>query len=155
MIRYTLKCSRGHRFESWFASSAAFDALRAAGRLVCAVCDDRQLDRAVMAPRLGTARATADPQDRMPQDTGPGPRQSLSAPPDGTLAQMIRALRDQVERETEDVGRNFAVEARAIHTGDAPDRAIRGEANATEARRLLEDGVPVIPLPFLDRKKVN
>lgn len=155
MIRYTLKCHAGHRFESWFASSAAFDTLRDAGRLECAVCGDSRLDRAIMAPRVRTERAAKEPGVPVPQPADTAPRQSLSAPPDSKLARAIRALRDKVERETEDVGRNFVAEARAIHTGDAPERAIRGEADPTEARRLVEDGISVIPLPFMDSKKAN
>lgn len=153
MIRYTLKCSAGHSFESWFASSAAFDGLHRAGQLECAVCGSRSLDRAPMAPRVRTSR----PGPEAPQ----GPRRdadrqpSLSAPPDGTLARMVRALRDRIERETDDVGPRFAEEARAIHTGDAPERAIRGEAAPHEVRRLVEDGVPILPLPFVAGKKTN
>lgn len=154
MIRYTLKCRAGHSFESWFASSDAFDRLRDAGRLECAVCGGRTIDRALMAPRVRTARAATDPQAPAPVTDTP-PRQSLSAPPDGKLARMIRAVREKVERETEDVGRNFATEARAIHAGEAPERAIRGEADPNEARRLVEDGISVLPLPFLDSKKAN
>ncbi|MGS4946590.1 DUF1178 family protein [Meridianimarinicoccus sp. RP-17] len=152
MIRYTLKCSTGHSFESWFASSTAFDDLRDAGRLECAVCGGRSLDRALMAPRVRTARSATEP-DVPAADTAP--RQSLSAPSDSKLARLIRAVRKQVERETEDVGRNFVHEARAIHTGQAPERAIRGEADPREARRLVEEGISVIPLPFMDSKKAN
>lgn len=155
MIRYTLQCHDGHRFESWFASSAAFETLRDAQRLECAICGDGRIDRAVMAPRVRTARTAAEPALPVPQVAKTAPRQSLSAPPDSELARAIRALREKVERETEDVGRNFAAEARAIHTGAAPERAIRGEADPTEARSLLKDGIAVIPLPFIDSKKAN
>ena len=61
----------------------------------------------------------------------------------------------QIEENTVDVGRNFATEARRIHEGLAPDRAIRGEARLDEARKLLEDGIPVAPLPFIPRSKAN
>jgi hypothetical protein len=50
---------------------------------------------------------------------------------------------------------NFAAEARRIHDGDAPERAIFGEAKPDEARRLIEDGVPVAPLPFMPVRKTN
>jgi hypothetical protein len=50
---------------------------------------------------------------------------------------------------------NFAAEARRIHAGDAPERAIHGEARAEEAKKLIEEGVPVAPLPFLPARKVN
>ena len=161
MIRYMLRCDAAHEFDSWFASGAAFDALRESGRLECAICGSRTVDRAVMAPPVRTARGAArqdfaeDGPLRPLPDTDQSNRHSLSAPPDGKLARMLRALRDRIERETEYVGQRFAREARAIHTGDAPERAIRGEADPQEARRLIEEGISVVPLPFLDDKKTN
>jgi len=158
MIRYTLKCSAGHSFESWFATGAAFDALRDARQLECAICGDRTLDRAPMAPPVRTSRSAVPPTrtETSPQaDRREAAQHSLSAPPDSKLTRMVRALRDRVERDTEYVGARFAQEARAIHAGDAPDRAIRGEADPRDARRLVEDGIPVLPLPFADSKKTH
>jgi hypothetical protein len=48
---------------------------------------------------------------------------------------------------TEDVGPAFAEEARRIHNQDAPERAIRGVTTPAEARALVEEGIPVLPLP--------
>ena len=53
------------------------------------------------------------------------------------------------------MGRNFAREARAIHEGLAPERAIIGEANLAEARALVEDGIPVARLPWSSNPKAN
>ncbi|HSF62903.1 MAG TPA: DUF1178 family protein, partial [Paracoccaceae bacterium] len=64
-------------------------------------------------------------------------------------------LRREVEANSEYVGVEFATEARRIHAGTAPERAIYGEARPEEARKLIEDGVPVAPLPFLPARKVN
>lgn len=52
MIRYTLKCGDGHQFDSWFASSDAFDALKAEGLLSCAICGGGGVEKALMAPAL-------------------------------------------------------------------------------------------------------
>lgn len=161
MIRYTLKCDAAHEFESWFASGTAFESLRDSGRLECAVCGSPSVDRAVMAPRVRTSRRNGEgeggsvPALSTAPEQDHGNRHSLSAPPGSKIARALRALRDKVERETEYVGTRFAHEARAIHTGDAPERAIRGEADPLEARRLIEDGITVVPLPFFDSKKTN
>ena len=69
--------------------------------------------------------------------------------------EQIAALRRQIEENSEYVGMNFAAEARAIHAGDAPERAIHGEAKPDEARAMIEEGLPVAPLPFLPARKVN
>ncbi|PWR04671.1 DUF1178 domain-containing protein [Meridianimarinicoccus roseus] len=157
MIRYALKCASGHAFDSWFPSGAAYDALRDAGHLACPVCGSDRVEKAPMAPRVtvGRDRATASEGAPDAQQDAAVPANALSAPPKGELARAIAALRDKIERETENVGARFADEARAIHGGEAPERAIRGEATPHEARALLEDGIPVLPLPFANPKKVN
>jgi hypothetical protein len=85
---------------------------------------------------------------------GDGAAADRPAPP-SDLETALAALRRQVEENSDYVGLNFAAEARRIHAGDAPERSIYGEARADEARRLIEDGVPVAPLPFVPRRKAN
>ncbi|SFD93057.1 DUF1178 family protein [Roseivivax sediminis] len=150
MIRYTLRCARGHEFDSWFGSAAAYDALAAAGHLGCAVCGSAEVGKSVMAPRLG-----GDARDAAAPDTGPQEAQRpLSAAPT-PRERALADLRRHIEATSEDVGRNFVHEARAMHLGDAPDRPIRGEATFEEARGLAEDGIPVAPLPFRPDRKSN
>jgi hypothetical protein len=71
------------------------------------------------------------------------------------LERAVSELRKQVEANSSYVGGKFAQEARAMHLGDAPERAIHGEAKPEEARALLEEGVPLVPLPFLSSRKTN
>lgn len=160
MIQYALKCTAGHRFDSWFSSAADFDRLQASGLLTCAVCGDASVQKELMAPTVRAARSASNPVPRAPdQDperhpqTGrsPGP---LSAPA-SPAEQMIAELRKKVESSSEYVGTSFAAQARAMHNGDAPVKSIYGEADAGEARKLLEDGVPVLPLPFRPSGKSN
>lgn len=146
MIRFSLRCADGHDFDSWFQSSAAYDALAAAGRLSCAVCGGGGIEKALMAPAVATAEAR--PQ-RAGRATGP-----LSAPMSPREA-VLAELRRHVEENSEYVGLNFAAEARRMHEGGASGRAIHGEAPLDEARKLIEEGVPVAPLPFLPARKVN
>lgn len=143
MIRYDLKCGAGHGFDSWFKSADAYDALAAQGQLSCPLCGDGRVSKALMAPAL-----------RSPKPAGP--TDAAAAPPTvQDVAQAIAALRKEVEENSEYVGMNFASEARAIHEGVAPHRPIWGEARADEARRLIEDGLPVAPLPFRPLRKAN
>jgi hypothetical protein len=76
---------------------------------------------------------------------------TLTAPA-SPAEQALAELRKRIEAQSEDVGRNFANEARRIHEGVAPERAIIGEARPSEARALIEDGIPVAPLPWPARK---
>tara|TARA_R110000764_G_scaffold76528_2_gene153738 strand:- start:40978 stop:41415 length:438 start_codon:yes stop_codon:yes gene_type:complete len=145
MIRYALKCDRGHAFESWFKSAEAFDVLRRAGHLNCTECGSAEVDKAVMAPRVSQARDAAETAK------ADAARDARAAEVKAALAQM----RKHVEANSTYVGGNFAKEARAMHLGDAPERAIHGEAKPAEAKALIEDGVPVMPLPFMPKSKVN
>ncbi len=92
-----------------------------------------------MAPRVSTAR------DKAPAPT-PEPTPQM---PD------LEKMRQEVETNSEYVGDKFATEARAMNDGDAPERSIYGEASLDEAKSLVEDGVPVVPLPFIPTKKTN
>lgn len=148
MIKFTLKCDQDHRFESWFQSSDAFDKLRRAGMVSCGICGSESVEKAIMAPTVRASRQAAV----APIDAPDIP--SLSTPRND-VEQALAALKKQVEENSEYVGMNFAAQARDIHDGLAPKRAIHGEAKADEARKLIEDGVPVTPLPFIPNRKTN
>jgi len=160
MIRYMLKCDQDHQFESWFRSADAFDTLCAQAQVSCPICGSEKVTKAMMAPRVSTTRVTGDTPSAQPD---PAPAQITShtaplAPDHPTPEQIERAmakLRAEVEQNSDYVGVEFADEARKIHTGDAPARAIYGEANFEDTKALLEDGVPILPLPFLPKRKMN
>lgn len=137
MIKYTLRCEQDHQFDSWFQSSCAYEKLAKSGHLSCAVCGSGGVKKAMMAPRV-----TAKKKDKAPKSAGP-----LSAPA-SPAEQAIQELRKKVTENADDVGRNFASEARAIHNGEAPERAIYGEAKIADAKSLIDDGIPVRPLPW-------
>jgi len=134
MIRFHLKCREGHEFESWFQSNAAFDKLVSSSMVTCTVCGSSEVSKSMMAPAVSTSSEITAPK-----------------PDDGALA----AFRAKVEAESDYVGKGFAKEARDMHDGLIPERPIYGEANLKEAKKLVDDGVPVMPLPFVPRKKAN
>ncbi len=146
MIRYTLKCDKDHSFDSWFQSADAFDKLKSAGMIACSVCGSGDVSKAIMAPRVRPARSAAIAPVPQPQPSGP-----LSQPA-SAAEQALAELRKNIEEKSENVGSEFAREARAIHEGEAPDRPIIGEAAPQEAKSLIEDGIPVAPLPWAMRK---
>ncbi|MFK7753116.1 MAG: DUF1178 family protein [Sedimentitalea sp.] len=141
MIQYALKCAEGHVFDSWFQSAEAYDRLAQSGHVTCSVCGASDVDKAIMAPRVGTGR------EAVPDAPLTGPVN----PTEKALAEM----RSKIEKESDYVGGAFASEARAMHLGDAPKRAIYGEAGLDEARKLIDDGIKVAPLPFVPNRKTN
>jgi hypothetical protein len=129
MIVFDLNCSGGHVFEAWFGSQSDYDGQRERGLVSCPVCGDAGVDKAPMAPRI----ATGGDGDR------PDPRAMMKA---------LMAVQSKMLAGSEDVGHRFADEARAIHAGDAEERQIHGRTSGQEARKLAEEGIPVIALPF-------
>ena len=142
MIRYALACVAGHDFEGWFGGSDDFDAQSARGLVSCPACGSPEVRKQIMAPAVVTSKGKAE--------TTPGPSREM-------MMEMANQVRRHVEDNFDNVGDAFAREARAIHEGRSEERGIYGEATLREARELLEDGVPVAPLPQVppDRQDLN
>lgn len=141
MISYTLKCEHGHTFDSWFQSTGAFEKLQAAGLVTCSICGTLGVEKAIMAPRVRPARNTAKLKRS-------GPLSAPASPAEQALAE----LRRMVEKNSDNVGENFATEARKIHGGEAPERSIYGQSKPDETKALIEDGIPFAPLPWGNRR---
>jgi len=135
MIVFDLKCGAGHVFEAWFGSSGDYEDQRARGLLSCPLCGDAEVAKAVMAPNVPAKGNRKD-------DAPPSPAAVKAA-----LAAMAEAQKKALDGSTW-VGGAFANQARAMHDGEIDHKPIHGQASAEEARALVEDGVPVAPLPF-------
>jgi hypothetical protein len=138
MIKYALGCTEGHEFESWFPDSAAYEKQRKRGLVACPECGSTTVDKAIMAPAVvGGDRAASAPAGMLLDSKR---REART---------MIARLRQEIEANTDDVGAKFPEVARAMHAGDEPERAIRGQASPDDARALIEEGVSVLPMPAL------
>ena len=141
MIKYSLACEKGHEFESWFPSAAAYDEQARRGLVACPECGLNRVAKAIMAPAVvGAARASSAPAEPMAEVALLDRRQRA-------LREAVRALRREIESNTDDVGTKFTELARSMHAGEMPERAIRGQATGAEVEALLEEGVAVLPLP--------
>ena len=136
---FNLACEHGHGFEGWFASEDDFLSQQARGLLQCPVCDSSSVSKQLSAPRLNLGKSQAG----VPVANGLGDEQQ---------ARFLKAVRDMMQ-SSEDVGERFADEARRIHHGESPERAIRGRTSMAQAHELLEEGIGVIPLPDLPSLK--
>jgi len=150
MIRYRLKCKKGHEFDAWFASSAAYERQAKGKQLSCAKCGSTQVAKALMAPKLTKRSATkqgAAKETVRVREAGKPETHRLAA--HGELMAAMRKLRTEIEAKSEYVGPRFPDEARKIHYEEAPARGIHGEATADEAKALSEEGIEFFPLPIL------
>ena len=146
MIRFSLVCDNAHAFESWFASNDSYEFQIANDLVACPHCNSVKISKAVMAPAVARKDRGARPEEV---------KQSVALVNDasGELRRLARELHEKIVAATVDVGEKFPDEARRIHDGEAPERAIRGQASLEEARALLEDGVAIMPMPALPGKR--
>ena len=141
MIVFDLRCDNAHVFEAWFGKSADFDDQVARELVACPICESSNVAKAVMAPAI------------------PGKSNQSDFSPDDAKA-LLGKLADAQKRalaSSDYVGERFAAEARAIHLGDAEARSIHGQATRADAKALIDDGVPVapLPMPFVPPDKAN
>lgn len=134
MIKYALACEHEHTFEGWFGSSADYDDQQARGLVECPACASKAVRKQIMAPAVVGAKAQTLPADERAQ------RRAM-------MMQALKQVREHVEENFDNVGDSFAREARAIHEGKAENRPIYGDATPAEVKALVEDGIPVAPLP--------
>jgi hypothetical protein len=129
MIVFDLHCAAsGDLFEAWFRSNADFEQQRAQGLVQCPFCQSSQVTKAPMAPLVPRSG-----------DAGPSEREVLNA---------LATLQVELLRDSRWVGDRFADTARAMHEGEIDTAPVHGRATAEQARSLIEDGVPVAPLPL-------
>ena len=146
MIKYDLICRHDHGFEAWFSSSADYDDQRKKRLIQCPYCNSAKVEKAIMSPNVSTSRK----------------KEKIASQQNAAMAMMNKAaskIRKEIEDKCDYVADNFADEARAMHYGEKPERAIYGEATPSEAADLKEEGVGIAPLPEIlapkPSKKVN
>ena len=141
MIVFDLRCrAEGHVFEGWFGSTGDYQSQLKRGLVQCPLCGTEDVEKAVMAPRIAakanrgeepaSAAAYADPE-----------RVKTA------LAAMAKAQKALLEA-SDNVGDRFAAEARGMHFGEIESRSIHGRTTRAETQSLIDDGVPIAPLPF-------
>lgn len=152
MIRYTLRCERGHAFESWFQSSVAFDSQIKRKLVDCPSCGSIKVEKAIMAPQIARKskrdEIAEQPAAAEAPASTPSPTPLIMAQ-ERELRAKLKELRDHVVKNADNVGESFPNEARKMHYGDIEHRPIYGEASADEARAMIDEGIEVSPLPVL------
>jgi hypothetical protein len=151
MIRYNLRCERGHAFESWFQSSSAYEAQEKRKLVNCPSCGSDKVERAIMAPQIvsNRGRDIAAPAPVAPAEASAPASTPLMMAQERELRAKLKELRDHIVKNADNVGERFPSEARKMHYGDIEHRPIYGEASPDEARSLIDEGVEVSPLPVL------
>ena len=133
MILFDLQCNRGHKFECWFASSANYEEQLKNKMIVCPYCNSTKVQKSLMAPNINIKSTSRNNKKKLEQNN---------------LENRIKKFRKYIEKNTDNVGKNFAEEARKIYYGEKKSRSIRGETSNDEAKELAEEGIPFSKLPW-------
>ena len=124
MIVFDLQCrDGGETFEAWFRSNADYEEQRDTGLVQCPYCQSANVAKAPMAPSV-------------PKKGGDSPLARLAA------------IQSEALKDSRWVGDQFADTARAMHSGEMPSQQVHGRATLEQARSLVDDGIPVAPLPL-------
>ena len=135
MIKYNLICKCGESFESWFLSSSGFDSLCKKKLIKCIYCGSLSVKKSVMAPNLPSKSNKVFKKTKLEKN----------------IKKQLLDVRKYIEKNCKNVGENFTREARSIHYDKKTSQGIYGKATPEEASELLEEGIEVATIPWVDK----
>ncbi len=141
MILFDLSCEKKHVFEAWFPSSSKFEEQRKKNLIKCPYCNSSKIKKSLMAPNININESRKNVNSQV-----------ISTQYSKEIEKKIKELKSYINKNSEDVGKNFAEEARRIYYGETKSRSIRGETTLAEAKELIDEGVPVTKLPWGKRE---
>ena len=139
MIKYNLTCKCGSTFESWFASSSEFDSLSKKKMVKCIYCESTSINKTLMAPRLTRKSTHILKKSKLEKN----------------IKTQLLNFRKYVEKNCENVGEKFPQEARSIYYDKKKSTGIYGKATSQEKQELIEEGIDVCTMPWIDDKSEN
>ena len=137
MIKYNLTCKCGGSFESWFLSSSGFDSLCKKKLIKCIYCGSLLVKKSVMAPNLPSKSNKVFKKTKLEKN----------------IKKQLLGVRRYIEKNCKNVGENFTREARSIHYDKKTSQGIYGKATPEEASELLEEGIEVTTIPWVDKSE--
>ena len=137
MIKYNLICKCGETFESWFSSSSEFDYLCKKKLIKCIYCESSLVKKSVMAPNLPSKSNKISKKNRLEKN----------------IKKRLLDFRKYIEKNCRNVGENFSREARSIHYDKKTSKGIYGKTTPEEASELIEEGIEVVSIPWVDKSE--
>ena len=137
MIKYNLMCKCGESFESWFLSSSGFDSLCKKKLIKCIYCGSLSVKKSVMAPNLPSKSNKISKKTKLEKN----------------IKEQLFDFRKFIEKNYKNVGENFSREARSIHYDKKTSQGIYGKATPEETSELLEEGIEVATIPWIDKSE--
>ena len=135
MIKYNLICECGKTFESWFSSSTEYDSLKRKKLINCIYCDSTSIDKSIMSPNLFSKSNEIYKKTKLEKN----------------IKKQLLEFRKYIEKNCKNVGENFSQEARNIHYDKKTSKGIYGKATPEETEELLEEGIDVATIPWINK----
>ena len=135
MIKYNLKCNKGHEFESWFPDSNEYEKLRKKKLLECIFCNSNKIEKSIMAPMISGTKNSESPVNK-------------------TLLEKKKQLiqiRNYIEKNFEFVGENFSQKVREIYYDKKTKKTIYGTTTSEERKELAEEGIDLLSIPWVEK----
>ena len=137
MIKYHLICKCGKNFESWFSSSLEYDSLRKKNFINCIYCNSTSIKKSIMSPNLPTKSNKITKKNNLEKN----------------ITKQLSEFRKYIEKNCKNVGDKFTQEARSIHYDKKTSKGIYGKATLEETNELLEEGIEVATIPWVDKSE--
>ena len=137
MIKYNLICNCGKTFESWFSSSNEFDSLCKKKLIQCIYCESTHVKKTLMAPSLTRKSNEILRKTKLEKN----------------IKKQLINFRKYIEKNCKNVGKRFTQEARSIHYDKKTSQGIYGRATPEETSELLEEGIEVASIPWIDESE--
>ena len=149
MINFSLICKKNHEFEGWFRTSEDYEAQIKQGLISCPFCNDTSISKALMAPAVRSSKKKHVEKLPSHKNETNNKIENKSLIKDDNIRVALRNFRSYIEKNCEDVGDNFAKEARLISKGKSKERSIYGKVNNKDAEKLLDEGIEITAIPWI------
>ena len=149
MINFSLKCEKNHEFEGWFRTSEDYESQIKQGLVSCPFCNVKSISKALMAPAVRSSKKTHVETQPSHNNEKNKKIENKSLIKDDNIRVALRNFRSYIEKNCEDVGDNFAKEARLISKGESKERSIYGKVNNKDAEKLLDEGIEITAIPWI------
>ena len=111
MIKYNLKCSNDHEFESWFSDSKEFEKLNKKRLLECIYCQSKKISKSIMSPMVSVVNEKKSEFYKIDKELIDEKKKLLS-------------MRKYIEKNFENVGNNFSQKVREIYYDKKSEKTI-------------------------------
>ena len=149
MINFSLICKKNHEFEGWFRTSEDYELQIKQGLISCPFCSNTSISKALMAPAVRSSKKTHVKKFPSHKNEKNKKIENKSLIKDDNIRVALRNFRSYIEKNCEDVGDNFAKEARLISKGESKERSIYGKVNNKDAEKLLDEGIEITAIPWI------